>query len=262
MEAILAHQMGAALGLGTPATGVVHSTFDQAVNLMVGPTIWTLVHDAARLSPFGLYVFTLRSVMQGDAVFVRAGFLSIGALVIDARSAAIWTPAPWVAGQGFDAAREWAAQRAKGMAWPGTAALVHDVGTALDRGAGLEEVVRRTIGQGPGLTPSGDDALVGILAALTLSPFVQGGRVRRLAAAIAPHLEETTDISRHLLLQAMQGHFGRPLHDLGRALHAPGRDLEAIVDRALSVGATSGADACLGLTATLARVNSPQQVAG
>ena len=48
--------------------------------------------------------------------------------------------------------------------------------------AALAAVVRRTVGRGPGLTPSGDDVLVGILA--TLSSGVAGSSGNRAASRL------------------------------------------------------------------------------
>jgi hypothetical protein len=114
----------------------------------------------------------------------------------------------------------------------------------------LDSVLTQMVGRGPGLTPSGDDAMVGILAALHLSPGSSPAMARRLADALAPHLAGTTDISRHLLIQAGRGQIGRPLHELGRSLWS-GLGLQPALEAALDVGATSGADACLGLVGAL-----------
>jgi hypothetical protein len=51
------------------------------------------------------------------------------------------------------------------------------------RGTPLAAAVRRTVGRGPGLTPSGDEVLVGIFA--TLSSSVAGSSGNRAASRLA-----------------------------------------------------------------------------
>ena len=118
---------------------------------------------------------------------------------------------------------------------------------------GLANAVRRTIGRGPGLTPAGDDVLVGILTVLVSGTSGPAGAraTSRLVQAIAPLLPLTSDISRHLLNQAARGLTGRALHDLGKALieGAPDNILTHAVELVLDTGCTSGADAGMGLAA-------------
>jgi hypothetical protein len=140
-----------------------------------------------------------------------------------------------------------------GRCWEGTTALAQRVTAALlDEPHSLPGVLARVLGRGPGLTPSGDDALVGILAALGLAPSTRAAtHAAVLARAVEPLLASTTELSAHLLRQAARGFFGRALHELVSALAddtAPG-PLHERIDRVLASGATSGADACAGVLA-------------
>jgi hypothetical protein len=132
--------------------------------------------------------------------------------------------------------------------------MAGDVTAAL-RGSDTElaRAVRRTVGRGPGLTPAGDDVLVGILALLTSGAAGAAGELAasRLAAALAPVLPTTSDLSRHLLQQAVRGLAGRALHDLGQALMLDTEHdvLADAVELVLDSGCTSGADAATGLVA-------------
>lgn len=103
----------------------------------------------------------------------------------------------------------------------------------------------RLIGLGPGLTPSGDDALVGVAA----SAAVLGPEGASFLAGIARDARtRTTSVAAALLLHAARGEFAGGLHDLLRALL--GRDPGAVrpaVERALAWGATSGADTLVGV---------------
>ncbi|MDR1125831.1 MAG: DUF2877 domain-containing protein [Deltaproteobacteria bacterium] len=99
------------------------------------------------------------------------------------------------------------------------------------------------VGAGPGLTPAGDDMLCGFALALaSRAPE----RLPELAAACRPALGRTTDLSRHLLREALRGSFAWPLPNLllalqGRTEFAPALEL------ALSIGAGSGRDGAFGL---------------
>ncbi|MCX7298909.1 MAG: DUF2877 domain-containing protein [Rhodobacterales bacterium] len=259
--------IGAAIDVTTGVDGQVHSVFDRAVNLSVGSNMWTIIADEARLSPFTICLpprTTLRlGETRGAPIHVRAGFVKFGASVIDCRAACRWSGVAWVAAsEGFEARLTLTAGRVRPVAWTEAGALATGVLGALSSGQPdlLNRTLAQTVGRGPGLTPSGDDVIVGILAALMLSPALRDGpaQARRLTRALTPLLRTTTEISRHLLAQAGQGHFSRPLHDLGLALHGPSteRDLPQSIDRALAVGGTSGADTCMGLIIAMRHSNS------
>jgi hypothetical protein len=254
---VTAGATGSVIDLRAPRTGRVHSVFTHAVNLEVGDQMWTVVahggHDGAltvRLS--GVVVPGDLGLRVHDPVWVRSGHVRAGAAVIDARTAVRWVPR--VYGVDPDGLGERVAEleaAARHVAWAGSWALAGAVAGGLASGdrSDLEDAVRRTIGCGPGLTPAGDDVLVGILAVLTAA-----GRepvAVRLRAALTPALPATTEISRALLGQASRGHVSRPVWELagtvlsGRAAAASAQARAAV----LATGATSGGDTCAGLAA-------------
>ena len=96
-------------------------------------------------------------------------------------------------------------------------------------------------GLGPGLTPSGDDILIGALYATWIvhSPEFASFITREIANTAAPL---TTSLSAALLRSAGKGEAGILWHELFRALIA-GEAIQHPVSRLLSVGETSGADA-------------------
>jgi hypothetical protein len=103
----------------------------------------------------------------------------------------------------------------------------------------------RLIGLGPGLTPSGDDVLVGIEAALHALARPTAGF---LGIATGGVEGRTTALAATLLRHAAAGEFAERLHVLLAALL--GSDDEAIpaaIDRAVAWGATSGTDCLLGV---------------
>jgi hypothetical protein len=107
------------------------------------------------------------------------------------------------------------------------------------------EAATRLIGLGQGLTPSGDDVLVGIEAALHALARPTAGF---LVLATAGVEERTTELAATLLRHAAAGEFAERLHVLIAALL--GSDDEAIpaaIDRAVAWGATSGTDCLLGV---------------
>jgi hypothetical protein len=106
------------------------------------------------------------------------------------------------------------------------------------------------IGLGIGLTPSGDDYLVGLLAGLEAT---DDPAAPELAAEIAAHAPgRTTAVGAATLMHAARGAFAERLHDVLVAL-ASGRiaDFAAPIERAMAYGATSGSDTLVGLFAAL-----------
>jgi hypothetical protein len=253
-----AASLGCGVDVRRSRTGVVHSAFERAVNLFVDGEMWT-VFDAARTdTPFGIRLAPGAArfdVRPADRVHVRAGYVGLGRLIIDCRSASRWGPTRWTPSVNGLAARLAAVEHAARLrAWDESAGMAAGVTAALgDTDAELARAVRRTVGRGPGLTPAGDDVLAGLLALLTSGAAgVRGERAAsRLVSALAPVLDTTSEISRHLLRQAARGLPGRALHDLGRALveGVPHDVLADALELALDTGSTSGADACLGLAA-------------
>ena len=113
------------------------------------------------------------------------------------------------------------------------------------REGSLHEAAQDLVGMGPGLTPSGDDALAGILLALRAAggPAIEP-RTLRLAEA-----GDTGVISRAFLRWAARGQALAPAHDL--LVSAAAGDAERASRAARDMGAvgeTSGADFLLGLT--------------
>jgi len=125
----------------------------------------------------------------------------------------------------------------------------------LERGAGREDVAstRRAagslVGLGPGLTPAGDDALCGFM----LGRWMAGNYDRPVDLALRGVAlssgGRTSDVSAVQLALAGEGRFGEALLSVAEALEARSSTLLAATERCLGEGATSGADALLGLVA-------------
>lgn len=101
---------------------------------------------------------------------------------------------------------------------------------------------RWLIGRGPGLTPSGDDMLTGMLAV-----FIAAEKPIHL---FLPSIDQlallTTSVSCSYLNSARLGEFSTPVLGVMRSLQT-GRHTDRALSRLLAVGHTSGADTVLGI---------------
>ncbi|MDR7554243.1 MAG: DUF2877 domain-containing protein [Armatimonadota bacterium] len=115
-------------------------------------------------------------------------------------------------------------------------------------------------GLGPGLTPSGDDLLCGVMLATWVWPTLAGAEhaaeVRaRIATAARPR---TTRVGAAYLLAAQRGWAPRPWHRLARALdNAPAARAAAL--QVVAIGETSGADGLTGFCWAWRVVSGPQE---
>lgn len=117
----------------------------------------------------------------------------------------------------------------------------------------VDDAVRHLLGRGPGLTPSGDDVLVGMIAALWFVGEVDSSRLaplRHLLGGAGRRL--TTDISLEYLHHACRGMVVGALRDLLVALARSDSSTTAdAVSRLRRYGHTSGMDCLLGVVTGL-----------
>lgn len=135
-------------------------------------------------------------------------------------------------------------------------------------------IMTTLVGTGPGLTPSGDDMLVGHLCGLHALKDVEFKQIskqrfarrrpseilRELRKDLPPQLANTASLSASILSDALEGSFNKPLTEFCRALICYSTEnkintcsnatLESSLNNLLSIGATSGRDACHGLLQT------------
>ncbi|MGY5861721.1 MAG: DUF2877 domain-containing protein [Candidatus Thorarchaeota archaeon] len=118
------------------------------------------------------------------------------------------------------------------------------------------EAIRRNstqlIGFGPGLTPSGDDMLLGLTACLGLLPenlninVIQVPEVNMAIASCVPG--KTTLISQEMLLHAAAGQVGVPIAELIEMMLLGSPDeISRATRHLLSFGGSSGTDIVLGI---------------
>jgi len=253
--------------------GVVHSVFARAVNFACEDNLFTLVGRDAGDGPTTLLLRggappDLRACFEPGAAFAcRARMLFSPRAVVSLCSATTWRPAAErtrlslsrVAANLTVAADRLAQRRTAqpsiidGLAAPSVAALSQAT-LSLDLDAASAAAVR-LIGWGEGLTPAGDDFLVGYLAGLDAYTD-QPARTRfrdALVETIVRRAHLTTDLAAHLLRLSAMHYFTAVLLGARDALLSEERAsaLEAALADAFAVGATSGLDAASGLIAAL-----------
>lgn len=112
----------------------------------------------------------------------------------------------------------------------------------------INKVLRYFLGRGKGLTPSGDDYLVGMLAIHHLFQAFSPAFLRTLQKIIE-HESITTDIGREYLLYALKGEFSSFIANILNNLQEKDHQLELKkhVQQMLTMGHSSGVDTAFGL---------------
>jgi hypothetical protein len=224
-------------------TGRVHSVFERAINVVWRDgRLLTLHGPGALAAPFALALDRLPP--RGTV----APGMPIGSRSFDWRDAERVTlempqgPLGFTADAVPDRAGAQALRSSVGVR--ARQALVR--GIAAGDARAFADAACALIGFGEGLTPAGDDCVVGALAALhRLSPgwlAAHAGHYARVAGAARTR---TTDLARDFLLEALEGRFAEPVLDLLTALSDG--VAEDAAERLLSMGATSGADTLCGI---------------
>ena len=120
----------------------------------------------------------------------------------------------------------------------------------------IQEGTSRLSGLGPGLTPAGDDFLMGVI----YSHWVMGEnssnrlKIDRIARVAG---ERTNTLSRAWLQAASHGEAAAPWHKLVAAVISGNpADLAQAVNKILEIGSSSGADALAGFLAASQLLNS------
>ncbi|MFD7155865.1 DUF2877 domain-containing protein [Kribbella sp. NPDC059898] len=253
---------------GRALSGEVHSVFERVVNL-VTPDGWLITLAARTMddAPNTVRVdeASWTEVRAGELFTAADGRLEIAGLTVDLRHANRWQPQlpPLVAGSCEPAVVTidevlGAVGVAGGMVAVGATAFereqarllqAHSAGLVaalrLGDAAAVAVHVRGLVGLGPGLTPSGDDFLTGLL--------LSAASVRRLLApAVAAQVHRTTAVSAVTLTEAARGRVRQSLVDLLRAVANGNQpDVRTAARRVLVIGRTSGTDILSGVRAGL-----------
>ena len=249
------------LAAGPRVIGRVHSVFERAANLRCADgRLLTLQGPGPLAAPFAVALderFPWRELEPGVPVEREGrGRLVLGALRLDCSAARVVDTS---IGTGSDP-RVLAAALAEAPRRPAAAALASAIALegrrrlaeGLRRGDADRFVdgARRLIGLGEGLTPAGDDLLVGSLA--VARRFRPGFLLDDpgIGQALADTAREgTTLVAREFLLEALEGRFSEIVIALVTAADVP--RARAALDDLLDVGATSGADTAAGMRLAL-----------
>ncbi len=244
--------------------------FDQVCNLVnEDGEVLSLVTAAIGPGPFHLVLGVTRpfthTLTLAAPVTVQANGVQVGTLVVDISSAACWQPQ--VAWAGLQAHRaQWQPvvptiqqmmQQYRARLNLDTAVMQPELENGLARllagvrrrhTAGVQEGSARLAGLGPGLTPAGDDILLGVIYGLwaTCPQSVAQPLVQVMVDTAVPY---TTTLSAAWLQAAARGEAGMVWHELGHRFMVNGHDWEEIVAQILQTGHSSGADALWGFTA-------------
>lgn len=118
----------------------------------------------------------------------------------------------------------------------------------------VTEYARKNIGLGLGLTPSGDDRLVGFLLGCFIQQPIDIDLLEALQKAIEISQDRTNDISYAMLKHARKGRFNEWLVQLSHAIEHDSNDgLEQAISSVFSIGSRSGGDMLKGLVLSLER---------
>ena len=241
--------------------GRVHSVFEQCLNVQWRDESLLALHGPGPLAaPFAASLSVLpgwRSLGPGTAVWNHGGRLRVGPLLIDTGTGASVDCSVPPSADGPEALAEWLSQFPHDPCAPAlssatgrlarerlAAGIRHDDASAFLAGA------RPLIGLGEGLTPAGDDCLVGALAALwRFAPYriSRQPAVRQDLARAAS--TGTTTVAREFILHALDGRFSELVIALLTA-RSP-EEARRASTRLVGTGATSGADTLAGLRLAL-----------
>ena len=221
----------------------VLAVFSKATYLQLDTDVVAIVTTDVPRGPLHLRVHQLPPLETGQSFFLEPIIAQASTDAFGSGSPCCWAPGR-VDGNALLRSRP-GLPSADASALAGSAA-VRRASQALN-GHDLAGAVSHVAGLGPGLTPSGDDVLAGILVVGALTERFSPSELRAAANTARTH-----DISRSFLRWAASGHSIEPVHDLLLAL-AAGRPTDDAEQAVIAIGATSGHDLLLGLRLALSQ---------
>ena len=263
-----------------PFSGSVLGRFDRACNLVdrEGRVIALTLPEIGN-GPFSIVVAAdpdlFNRLSVGQCALADPHGLAIGSWCINLRAAKIWEPKLAWSNQPLKISSaiagiikpytNWphlaevnsfanSASRLAGAAAQLNQALIehekserHEGHERYERAEKVVEAIDQLAGLGSGLTPAGDDYIVGVMVALWLT-----GRKEMLSEMARVAVTKTTALSAAFLRAAAQGEFMELWHALVQTLFAG--EIEAFsqaIKRVAQFGASSGLDALAGFATTL-----------
>lgn len=275
------------------AVGEVHSVFERAFNVLIGGELVGIARGDVSKGPFNITIdlssdIDARSfVRKGMRVSVAGDSLVIGEeLTILLKGAEVWEPRRGVTKaldvesvrRNLTLARELAGGREEGLGQlvphvesivsgapfddpqlnqVSRVALPHITVLASAVKSGDLRLVRQSaknlVGLGPGLSPSTDDMLAGLMAGLrwTVNSFRGDvARVDEINRTIVTHVAgDTTLLSQQLLKHAARGEVNEAVGGLLEAILAgEPKDVKVAAEKVLAIGESSGVDISVGIS--------------
>lgn len=253
----LSADLAGRLSRASGSTGRVHSVFTSAINIEWADGRLLTLHGPGPLrAPFAAAierVALLRALRPGAPLVVEGTRVRLPGLALVWNAAAridcaILLPPPGLHRSVIDALRNSDRRHATGLDSPRGVAARAALSAAIVSGnpGALVAAASDVLGLGEGLTPAGDDCLVGIFAVLhaTGHPVLVGAPT--LVTAIARAAGDcTTAVGREFVVHALAGRFSEPVLALLRARSA--HAAAAAAARLATLGATSGVDTLTGM---------------
>lgn len=270
---------------GIVHSGIVHSVFANSYNIAIAGLLVTVHGSSIPHTPTSVRVadpaghHLVPSVRPGQPARIEQNLLrieSVGGVsyAVDMSQASVWSPEPvrhiTVTQAQRAIARLAAAERTHPLGGIASVSGVEARVRALQRSlldhiesgtpeSDLVGAASELIGLGPGLTPSGDDFLVGVMATLARGGGGGGAALRAaleaISWAVAQREHTTSDVSRHYLRLATSGHFGQSLTELLDAFTwSSSVEQERCIRQLLAIGSSSGADTLAGIALGMAAI--------
>lgn len=240
-----------------PRPATVLAAFPAALYLQVDGSLVPVVAAGGLRLPTALVVASdVRpvgwGVQPGDVVAVGGGEVTLPGVRV--RAVREWRPRRMPVAHGACAPR---LPLVPPSQWRDEAARL--AGRVVADGA-LTTLVGRFVGAGPGLTPSGDDVLCGVLLGLRVRGLAQ--LLPRLWVEVVPRLGTTTTLAAALLAEAVEGYALPQVVRVGEALVAGDEQAAAAAcAEVATIGHTSGEDLLAGLAGCLDALQDKEFVA-
>ncbi|QGN56576.1 DUF2877 domain-containing protein [Nostocoides sp. HKS02] len=239
-----------------PRPAVVLGAFPRALYLGLGghADVLPLVAPSGLRLPTALTVATEAvgwGVQPGDEVLVGGGAVHLPGVCV--RAVRTWRPARVPTAVGGRLA--WSSAAVAPLAWSEPARLLTQ---RLRSGRSVASAVAALVGAGPGLTPSGDDVLCGVLLGLRVHGSASAALVPALWAHVLPRLTATTSLSAALLTEAAEGYGVPPVARLAEAIvDGDEAGVAAAAAAVHAIGHSSGSDLLGGLVGSLEALTCP-----
>jgi hypothetical protein len=252
--------------LAPPGKGVALHLSRRAVNLLFGTRVITLLNRRGTLTPSSIVIDAEVLPPVGHASW-DGSTIETGAFAIKAENQVELRVAR---GQGFDArlTKEIMAPFLEPRERSIAVALLRLEGARISHREGLEqaiserqlaalrtarsteELARGLLGLGFGLTPSGDDFLVGVIAAMNLA----GLDVEKMRSVVSDY---DNPFARTVLCDAVDCYYFEPLCRVVESIQ-DGSLSESMIEGLLRVGHTSGLDTLAGMHFALGKMESDE----